>query len=381
MGIGMTVWADPAEYLRKADPQTPVLCFAPTALQGIAQRFLQGFPGLVTYAVKANPAEQVIENIAAVGVRGFDVASVPEIRLVRRLVPDAVLHYNNPVRARSEIAEAVALGIASWSVDSGTELDKLIDAVPRAGTEVAVRFKLPVSGAVYDFGTKFGVPAEDAAALLRRVAGAGFVPALSFHPGTQCTEPESWAVYIRMAACIASVAGLRIARLNVGGGFPSHRTVDAAPLPERHFAVIAAETARAFGPDAPTLVCEPGRAMVADAVSLVTRVRGVRDGADVFLNDGIYGALSESLLVGAPTRIELRDRHGILRSGTTAPRTVFGPTCDSVDRLPGTLDLPVGVADGDYLIFHGMGAYSSATSTRFNGYGDLDMVTVLALTD
>jgi ornithine decarboxylase len=381
MGLGKTIWATPAEYLRKMDADTPVLFFAPAVLQGTVHRFVRGFPGLVTYAVKSNPEEQVIENISAAGVRAFDVASIPEIRLIRRLVPGAVLHYNNPVRARREIEEAVALGVASYSVDSVSELEKLIAIVPPQGTEISVRFKLPVPGAVYDFGTKFGMPAEAAAPLLRRVAEAGFVPSLTFHPGTQCTDPESWAAYIRKAAWIAGAAGVRIARLNVGGGFPSHRVTADAPALEDIFDVIGAETARVFGDDAPALVCEPGRGMVGEAFSLVTQVRAVRDGNHVFLNDGIYGALADSLLLGAPSRLELRDAEGNLRRGATRPRIVFGPTCDSVDRLPGTVDLPDDIAEGDHLIFHSMGAYSTATNTRFNGFGDLGMVTVMTLTE
>ncbi len=379
MGLGKTIWASPADYLRRMAADTPVLFFAPAILQDTVRRFVRGFPGLVTFAVKANPEEQVIENIAAAGVGGFDVASVPEIRLIRRLLPDAVLHYNNPVRSRAEIAEALGHGVASWSVDSASELDKLIAAVPAAGTEIAVRFKLPVAGAVYDFGTKFGVEAEAAVALLHRVAEAGFVPALTFHPGTQCTDPATWATYIQKAAWIADRAGVRIARLNVGGGFPSHRVGADAPALEAIFAVIGAETAQVFGDDAPLLVCEPGRGLVGEALSLATQVRAVRDGDHVFLNDGVYGALAEAPLLGAPGRLELRDAQGVLRRGEARARVVFGPTCDSVDRLPGLIDLPGDIAEGDHLIFHSMGAYSTATNTRFNGFGDLRMVTVLDL--
>ncbi len=155
MGLTKTIWATPAEYLRVSEPASPVLFFAPAVLQDTARRFIAGFPGLVTYAVKSNPEEVVIENLAAAGVRGFDVASPAEIRLLRRLAPDACLHYNNPVRTRAEIAEAVEFGVRSFSVDSESELAKLSALVP-AGAEVSVRFKLPVDGAAYNFGAKFG---------------------------------------------------------------------------------------------------------------------------------------------------------------------------------------------------------------------------------
>ncbi len=379
MGLGKTIWAHPAEYLGHTDTEAPVLFFAPAALQARARQFLDGFPGLVTYAVKANPDEEVIQNLAAAGLRGFDVASPEEIALVRRLVPDAALHYNNPVRSRREIAQAVAMGVDSWSVDSASELAKLAGVVP-AKCEVSVRFKLPVKGAAYDFGAKFGLEPEAAAVLLAEVARLGFVPALTFHPGTQCTDARAWAAYIHAAARIADAAGVRIDRLNVGGGFPSHRRAAEAPALEAIFATIAEATLDAFGTDAPALICEPGRAMVADAFTLAARVKAVRDDGAVFLNDGIYGALAEAPFMGVPDRIELRGADGTPRRGYPRPRAVFGPTCDSLDRLPGEVPLPSDLAEGDYLLIHGMGAYTTVTNTRFNGFGGLLLANVLELT-
>jgi ornithine decarboxylase len=379
MGLTKTIWAKPSEFLRANEPETPVLFFAPAILQETARRFIAGFPGLVTYAVKSNPEEVVVENLAAAGVRGFDVASIPEIRLIRRLAPDAALHYNNPVRSRGEIAEAAALGVTSYSVDSQSELEKLVALVPAAGCEISVRFKLPVEGAAYNFGAKFGATVEKAVVLLARVAGAGFVPSITFHPGTQCTDPAAWEAYIHAAARIAREAGVRIARLNVGGGFPSHRLTGVVPPLEAIFGLIDRVTAEAFGDDRPALVCEPGRGLVAESMTLATRVRAVRDGEHVFLNDGIYGALAELPLIGGIDRIEVLDREGRRRSARGVERVVFGPTCDSMDRLPGMVTLPADMEEGDYVLFHGLGAYSTATNTRFNGFGDLAIATALSL--
>lgn len=377
MGLSQTIWKTPAEFLRAHSPEEPVLFFAPRILQATAQRFVEGFPGLVTYAVKANPEEEVILNLAAAGVRGFDVASVPEIRMVSRLVPGAAMHYNNPVRARHEIVAAVAAGVCSWSVDSRSELDKLIALVPAEGMEIAVRFKLPVAGAAYDFGAKFGATEADAVALLRKVAEAGFIPALTFHPGTQCTDPAAWESYIATAARIATEAGVRIARLNVGGGFPSHRLEALAPALEPIFAAIRRATDAAFSPaERPALVCEPGRGMVAESFSLLTRIRAIRDDTHVFLNDGVYGALAELPMIGVIDRVAALSPEGVRRSGKPRERIVFGPTCDSVDRLPGTLPVPGDTDEGDYILFHGMGAYSLPTSTQFNGFGGLSVATV-----
>jgi ornithine decarboxylase len=375
MNLHTAVWSNPAEALRAEQPDHPVLFFSPAALQATYRRFRTGFPGLVTFAVKANDARMVLENLAAAGMEAFDVASPSEMRQVRAVLPSAVLHYNNPVRSHAEVAEAVALGVASYSVDCISELDKLVaGGVPR-GTEISARLRLPVAGAVYDFGAKFGADPDACAALLRAVAAAGYTPSMTFHPGTQCTDPSAWAAYVRASAEVARTAGLRIARLNVGGGFPSHRTGDAPDL-EAFFDTNRRAVEASFGADAPALVCEPGRAMVSEAVTLAIRIKAIRADGAVFLNDGIYGGLAEMPLMGVTDRIAVLDANGQPRPGPARPRTVFGPTCDSLDRLPGEVALPGDTEEGDYVLFHGLGAYSTATLTRFNGYGHFTVITV-----
>ncbi len=379
MGLSKTIWTTPSEFIRANRPETPVLFFSPAALQATARRFIDGFPGLVTYAVKSNPEESVVENLAAAGIRGYDVASPFEMRLIRRLAPEAALHYNNPVRSRSEIAVAVDLGVQSYSVDSKSELAKLIELVPAKGTEITVRFKLPVSGAAYNFGAKFGATVDLSIELLKIVAKAGFIPSLTFHPGTQCTDPLAWEHYIRAAGDIARGAGVKIARLNVGGGFPSHRMTDEAPELEAIFDLIDRVATETFGSDRPALVCEPGRGLVADAFAVAAPVKAVRDGTHVFLNDGVYGSLTELNMIGVIDRTAVLMQDGRRREGAVRDLIVFGPTCDSFDRLPGELPLPGDIAEGDCLIFQGMGAYSTVTNTRFNGFGELAIATVLSL--
>lgn len=379
MGLSKTIWTNPTEFLRTQQPENPVLFFAPSAAQAAARRFIDGFPGMVTYAVKSNPGEAMVENLAAAGIRGYDCASPFEIDLIRRLAPDAAIHYNNPVRARHEIAYAVERGVKSYSVDSQSELAKLVQMVPAEGTEISVRFKLPVAGAAYNFGAKFGATSELAVDLLKAVADAGFIPSLTFHPGTQCTDPAAWETYIREAAVIANKAGVTIARLNVGGGFPNHRLAAVVPQLETTFQLIDRVATEAFGADRPLLVCEPGRALCGDAFSLAARVKAVRDDTHVFLNDGVYGTLTELPMIGVIDRMEVLTPDGQRRTGAVQPRIVFGPTCDSVDRLPGELPLPADIQEGDFVIWHGMGSYSTVTNTRFNGFGELQMATVLGL--
>ena len=381
MGHNKTVWDNPAELIRHLQPDHPVMAFAPTVLQDTAKRFLQGFPGFVTYAVKSNPEEVVIQNLIAAGIKGFDVASPHEIDLIGRLAPGAARHYHNPVRAGWEIAHGVAAGIRAWSVDSQSELDKLFAQLPTQveglGVEISPRFKLPVSGAVYDFGSKFGATPELAADLLKAVAARGFVPSLTFHPGTQCVDPMAWESYIRVAREICDAAGVQAIRLNVGGGFPSHRVQGVLPDLEAIFARIADTTAEVFGEDPPALVCEPGRGLCADAFALITRVKAVRDGAAVFLNDGVYGGLAELPIIGNIDRVEVLTPEGAPRGEVLHPRVLFGPTCDSVDRLPGEMALPEDIVEGDYVVFHGTGAYSTVTNTRFNGFGMMSHATVM----
>ena len=379
MGLSKTIWTNPTEFLRNQQPENPVLFFAPSALQAAARRFIDGFPGMVTYAVKSNPGEEVIENLAAAGVRGYDCASAFEIDMIRRLAPDAAIHYNNPVRSRAEILHAVEKGVKSYSVDSQSELAKLIELVPARDTEISVRFKLPVAGAAYNFGAKFGATAELATDLLRIVAKAGFIPSITFHPGTQCTDPAAWETYIRTAADIARNAGVTIARLNVGGGFPSHRLTGVVPQLEATFALIDRVATEAFGDARPMLICEPGRGLCGDAFTLAARVKALRDDTHVFLNDGVYGTLTELPLIGVIDRIAVLSPEGEKRAGADQGRIVFGPTCDSVDRLPGEVLLPSDIAEGDYVIVQGMGAYSTVTNSRFNGFGDLSLATVLSL--
>lgn len=378
MGLSKTIWTNPTEYLRNQQPENPVLFFAPQAVQAVARKFLDGFPGLVTYAVKSNPGEEVIENLIAAGVKGFDCASPFEIDLIRRLAPDAAIHYNNPVRSRAEIAHAVARQIKSYSVDSASELAKLIEMVPTDNCEISVRFKLPVAGAAYNFGAKFGATEDVAVELLKTVAEAGYIASITFHPGTQCTDPAAWASYIREAAVIAQRAGVKIARLNVGGGFPNHRAEGVLPQLDETFATIDRVATEAFGADRPMLICEPGRAMCGDAFTLAARVKAVRDDMHVFLNDGVYGSLFELGQIGIIDRIAVLSPEGQRRTGAILPRICFGPTCDSVDRLPGDIPFPADITEGDYVIVHGMGAYSTVTNSRFNGFGELGMVTVLS---
>lgn len=366
-----TPQANPRAHLLRQTPDHPVLYFSPAALQAQARAFLAGFDGEVTYAVKANPDPAVLDNLVMAGLEAFDVASPAEMAAVRGARPDARLHYHNPVRSAREIAAARRFGVVSWSVDALDELDKLGPLDAR--DEIAVRLALPVAGGAYDFGAKFGAPPDLAVALLQEAERRGARCSITFHPGTQCGEGAAWATYIAEAARIAAHAGVRLHRLNVGGGFPAPRGRPAPLAPI--FAAIHAARDAAFGAQAPGLVCEPGRGMVAPSCALALRVKGLRPGGGVVLNDGLYGTLAEARDMGLPAPDAIIGQG----QGAPVPRRVWGPTCDSLDMVPDPVPLPDDLAPGDWLVWQGMGAYSGALASPFNGYGRAEVVAVQIL--
>lgn len=382
---GWDTFEDAAEAARRLAPEAPIFCYSADVMRRRADAFLSGFPGEVSYAVKANSEPDVLLMLAACGIGTFDVASVEEMALVRSLVPDGALHYHNPVKSRSEIARAHRLyGCRRFAADDAGEIEKIAAVVGEpGGVEVAVRFRLPKNGdAAHDFSTKFGATPEEAAGLLRQVAAAGFVPVLTFHPGSQCLRPSAYARHIAEAAGIARSAGVTLAALNVGGGFPARYRAGEVPPLEDYFHAIAASAGEAFGAGCPRLECEPGRGLVASAISLLTRVKLVKQARrEVFINDGIYGALMElnQMPCLLPRYRAIRD--GAPLAGATSAFTVYGPTCDPIDRFPVALNLPVDIAEDDYIEFDTLGAYGSATATCFNGYHSRETVLVRRIFD
>lgn len=369
MGLSKTIWSKPIEYLTRQAPEAPVMFFAPGILQDTARRYIDGFPGQVSYAVKANPSEGVIANLAATGLRRFDIGSNAEIALIRRLVPEAQLQHSNPVRSQSEIAFAVANGVGSYMVDSYSELAKLIAQVP-PGTEIAVQFSaLPTNA-------KFGASAELAKTLLIAVENAGLIPALAFQIDRKADAILGWNEAMNTAAKLQQEAGVKVAKLHIGGGLPALRSKDDVAKLKALFEEIQASAIEAFGQDLPELACAPGRGMVAECCALACRVKALRDAGDVFLNDGHYGRLRK---VDALTRLDVLAPDGAPRNAPPMKRRIFGPSCDEADRVPVPLALPADLVEGDYLLFHGLGAYSIATQTQFNGSAEAMIETVLTL--
>ncbi|MEE9314380.1 MAG: type III PLP-dependent enzyme [Rhizobiaceae bacterium] len=358
-------------------PDEPILCFSPTALRQQADQFLAHFPGKTAYALKANPHPQVIKTLFSQGINTFDVASPVEMELVKLHAPKAKIHYHNPVKSSKEIATAYhQYGCKRFAVDHLDELTKIAEVIGGdRDIQIAVRLRLPSTAtSVHDFSSKFGATKEEVVSLLREVKSLGYQPLVTFHPGSQCHDPAGWVHYLEAVADIQHKSGVALIGLNIGGGFPAiYQGAAITPL-TTIFATIKKTIRVCFGNECPPLECEPGRALVAPSVTLLTRVKLVRrELGEIFINDGIYGSLMEANQTSL-----LTPQHRVLKSSKAPTQnfTVFGPTCDPLDLLPIPLELPSTIAEGDYIEFLSIGAYGSATITKFNGYGEAEMLMV-----
>ena len=353
-----------------------MLCLRPARARAEAARFVAAFPGHVLYAVKCNPDEAVLRALAEGGIHHFDAASIAEVRLVRRLFPAARIHFMHPIKARSAIREAYAdHGVRDFVLDSHDELVKIVEETGDASDLcLIVRLGLDKGEARLDLSGKFGAGAPLAAELLRDCASRAATVGLSFHVGSQCCDPAAWERALHRADQVVRASGVRLDVLDVGGGFPVAYP-DMRPLPlEAFLAAIARGVAAMDLPTGCVLWCEPGRALVAGCQSLVVQVQGRRD-AMLFINDGVYGTLSDAGALGFryPCRLikAAGGSHGALR-----PFGFFGPTCDSLDRMEGPFRLPDDVAEGDWIEIGQMGAYGACLRTGFNGFDDVLRVEV-----
>jgi len=355
-----------AEMIAALEPNEPVYCVYPAVLRDLARAFLAAFPGRVLYAVKANPEARVLEQLFAAGVRYFDTASVGEMRAVRAVAPEAVCYFMAPVKFPGAMREAFdRYGVRDCVVDHPDELDRVAREVPARELSVFVRMAAHDPAALYDLSEKFGAPEDRAVELLRAVERLGARPALAFNVGSLVRHPDAYTRAIERAEAVRKRSGVEIGWLDVGGGFPRRYPEPASEPLDRFFGAIAG--AKALLPSAVELCCEPGRALVADGLSVVTRVLH-RDGDRLYLNDGVWGSLVEPLVAQGRFRFPTRVlRGGRIVDGGDRAFTVFGPTCDSLDRLPKPVPLPDSIRAGDWVEFGLAGAYSLSNRTAFNG--------------
>jgi ornithine decarboxylase len=355
-------------------PAEPLVCLRPASIAAAASRFVQGFPGDVLYAVKCNPEPRVLRAVWEGGVRHFDCASLSEVQLVRRALPEAEIHFMHPVKSRPAIHAAYHQhGVVDFVLDSADELEKVLQETVPVGLVgdppilgLFVRLAVP-QGGTYDLSGKFGAPVEEAGALLRAARPHAARLGIAFHVGSQCLNPAAYAAAIRLAAAAVAQSGVRVDVVDVGGGFPvSYPDVVPPPL-ATYFDVIAEAFAAAAVFEGVRLWAEPGRALVAGGGSVVAQVQ-LRRGQALYINDGVYGSLSDAGAPGFrfPAR-RLRPEPGADDRSLLAFE-LFGPTCDSADRMKGPFWLPVDIDEGDWIELGQLGAYGACLRTRFNGF-------------
>lgn len=362
-------------------PDVPVFCLRPHVLRDQAERFRATFPGGVLYAAKCNDDPAVIAGLASAGISGFDVASLPELGRVRAVQPEADCWFMHPVKRAGDIRAAVQdHGVRVFALDHEDELAKIIEATDALADiePLTLVVRLFVSGrhALHDFGSKFGADSAEAVALLRAIARRGWHAGLTFHVGSQCVEPDAWREAVDLAGRVGAAAGVPLAVLDVGGGFPVAYDGVRVPALADFGRTIAAATEALGLPASCRLVSEPGRALVASSCSLVVRVE-LRRGDALYLNDGVYGSLHDLKHHG------VRPPMRLVRPGWTAepepplkPFRLYGPTCDGCDALPGRVCLPADSGRGDWIEIGQMGAYARVLRTDFNALAAHETVQV-----
>ncbi|MCT8990582.1 alanine racemase [Chelativorans sp. SCAU2101] len=362
-------------------PDESVYCFRPEVLKADARRFMELFPGKTAYAVKTNGEKIVLKTLAEAGVNAFDVASPAEFSAVRAVAPDAEMLYMHPVKAQSDIRLALeGYGIRSIAADHEDEVTKLVRVVRALDIDpgtITVFVRIQTKGhAAYELSKKFGAGPANAVELLQRLHRNGYRVGICFHVGSQIEDPIVYERALASADWVRGRAGVPLAALDIGGGFPAdyghdpRRKPREMPSLEQIMARLRADITE-WGFEATPLVAEPGRVIVARAFSLIVRVL-LRKGRRLYINDGIWASLSDSWTgkITLPARFipdpAIRHRNG--NPQNIVPFRVCGATCDSVDILSRPFWLPETVDTGDWIEIGHIGAYSMALRTRFNGF-------------
>jgi ornithine decarboxylase len=366
-----------AEIVARLRPEEPLHCIRPASIAAAAGSFVQAFNGDVLYAVKCNPEPAVLRAVWDGGVRHFDCASIAEVALVRRLFPEAVIHFMHPVKSRGAIREAWRLhGVRDFVFDTADELRKILAeiAVPDLAPGLFVRLALPRFVAAIDLSTKFGADFETAVFLLRAARPRASRLGVAFHVGSQCMDPLAWREAMALAGDIIRAAGVAVDVIDVGGGFPvAYSEIDPPPLGS-FMAEIDAAFDRLAMPGT-RLWAEPGRALVAGGGSVVVQVQ-LRKGRMLYVNDGVFGSLADAGALGFRFPARLMRPDSVVTKAHDAAFSLFGPTCDSSDIMRGPFMLPEDVAEGDWIEIGQLGAYGACLRTAFNGFDRATLVEV-----
>ena len=365
------------EFLKHRTENGPCLVLDLDVVRENYASFAKALPdSKVFYAVKANPAPEILRLLVGLGCC-FDVASVSETQdvLAAGATPDRI-SYGNTIKKEAEIAAAFRLGVTLFAVDCEAEVEKIARAAP--GSRVICRIHCDGSGSEWPLSRKFGCEPAYAADILEVAYRNGLAPyGVSFHVGSQQHNIEAWDRALASTAAVfraCAERGFTLSMVNLGGGFPA-RYVRKTPKLESYGKAIFRSLRKHFGNAIPETIVEPGRGLVGNAgmieaeVVLIAKRNPEDEVRWVYLDIGKFHGLAETIdeLIRYPIRTS-KDRD------ETAPCIIAGPTCDSVDVLyeKTPYPLPVSLAIGDKVLIEAAGAYTATySSVGFNGYPPL----------
>jgi len=362
---------------------TPLMVIDHDVVRSTYASFRRHLPRVQAYyAVKANSEPEVVGTLYRAGA-SFDVASMPEFLLVHKHIEklpakkrqdyiwDKIV-YSHPIKDNETLRQLNPYK-PLVAYDNLEEIGKIRKHAPHAG--LLLRIGVPNTGSVVELGSKFGCPPPDAVDLIAAAHFAGLtVEGIAFHVGSQCNNFENYVQALGIAARIfeeASLRGYELKVLDIGGGFPV--PYDRTVRPFTQLAkTINSELKRLFDPGI-EVIAEPGRFLVATAATLVVSIIGKarREGKlCYYVDDGIYHTFSGILFDHCQYHLEA------FKPGPTEICSVFGPTCDALDTISRTEELPVDLGLGDYMLSRNVGAYTIASSTNFNGFPPAKVVHV-----
>jgi ornithine decarboxylase len=358
------------QLINQLKPDKPVYCIRKKSILSASHFFQKKFPGKILYAVKTNPHSEVIKTLIESGINQFDVASIEEIKAVRKFSQNAKCSYMHTVKSKESITEAYfKYGIKTFALDTKDELIKIIESTSGAkDLELFVRVSVSNEHAEIDLSKKFGALNSEASGLLRLAKQYSKKIGLSFHVGSQCMHPISYAKGITEIGNIIKKTNIVPDYINVGGGFP---TIYPDLIPQSldsYFDEIKKGLENLKLDSLPEIICEPGRALVAESGSTIVRVN-LRKKQKLYINEGTYGTLFDA---GTPNIVfpskMIKDSSNKIISKKITAFDFYGPTCDSMDYMKGPFLLPNNIKENDYIELGQLGAYGLTFRTQFNGF-------------
>ena len=356
------------ELVSQLKPEKPIYCIRKKSIQLASTYFRNKFPGKILYAVKTNPHPEVLKTIVESGIENFDVASIQEIKDIRAIDPNAKCSYMHTVKSRESIRDAYFNhNIKTFSLDTKDELIKIIESTNRASDlELFLRIAVSNEHAEIDLSKKFGALASEASGLLRLTKQYAKKIGLSFHVGSQCMHPISYVKGISEVGNIIKKTKIIPDYINIGGGFPAIYPDLVPQSLDNYFEEIKKGLENLKLEKLPELICEPGRAIVAESGSTIVRIN-LRKKQKLYINDGTYGTLFDAGTpnIVYPSRII---KTGKIISKKLTAFDFYGPTCDSMDYMKGPFLLPNNIKENDYIELGQLGAYGLTFRTQFNGF-------------